>query len=118
VREFLETVGEWARVRLSMSRLKNNIKILQRACRNFLATKRKRVDLMSKEWQRVEDIHLAAHFKELAEKTIQEEKQKVVDAKAREQNTKVEKFNLVNHSELPRVQRNLVFMLRIQKAML
>jgi len=76
VKHFLNTCGEWARMRLSMTKLRNNVKVLQRGCRQFLVSKRKRVDLMSKEWQRVEDTYLPKHFKALAEKTIQEQQQR------------------------------------------
>jgi len=78
----IEAIGEWARVRQMMTRLTNNVKILQRAARQFLALKRKRCDLMSKEWQRVEDSHLEVHMNKLAKKTIQDEKNKAVEAKA------------------------------------
>jgi hypothetical protein len=82
IKIFSAQLAEWARLRRSMARLRNNFKTLQHGCRMFLLNKRKRCELMSKEWQRVEDLHLSTHFKTLAEKTIQEEKARSVDSKA------------------------------------
>jgi len=74
MRSFVDSLGEWSRMRNSIARLKANVKILQRACRHFLVTKRKRCEVMSKEWQRLEDVHLSSHFANLAAKSIEEEK--------------------------------------------
>jgi len=82
MKSFCVSLGEWTRVRKSMYDLKSNVKALQRACRYFLAAKRKRCEMMSKEWQQVEDAYLSTHFTALADKAIEEEKMREVEKKA------------------------------------
>lgn len=82
MKNFLSTIGEWARMRSSMTKLRTNITILQRGSRQFLALKRKRCEIMLREWQRVEDRGLAVHFNALAEKSIEDLKKAAVEAKA------------------------------------
>lgn len=87
MKSFLYTVGEWARVRYSMTKLRRNITILQRGGRRFLALKRERCAIMSQEWQRVEDLHLAIHFKALSAKSIAEMKKAHLEKKAGKEGT-------------------------------
>jgi hypothetical protein len=82
MKDFLYTTGEWARVRLSISRLARNIVKLQRGSRQFLTLKRKRCDLMSKEWKRIENKYLSVHFKAMADKSIEDAKRAAVEKKA------------------------------------
>lgn len=88
VKSFVAFFGEWARVRLSMQRLSTNIRILQSSCRHFLSSKKKRCELMAKEWQRVEDKHLAPFFKALAQQALME--QTLKEARAKEGTVKAE----------------------------
>jgi len=62
VKGVVQQLGEWARMRTALTRLINSVKVLQRTCRAFAVTKRKRCALIEKDWQRVEDHHLQAYF--------------------------------------------------------
>jgi len=66
--------GEWVRMRRAIFRFSNSVKTMQRCCRSFLAIKKVRCQLMDKEWQRVEDIHLAAYFRLYSQEIIMEMK--------------------------------------------
>jgi len=82
VKTIAYAIGEWTRLRHGMATLMGNIKVLQRGARQFLALKRKRCEIMSKEWQQIEDKHLEKYFKHLAEKTIKEEALRAAELKA------------------------------------
>jgi len=73
LRVILKTLGEWTRIKHSMTKLRQNIITLQRGARQFLALKRRRCDIMAKEWARVEDKFLDHHFTLFAEKLMNDD---------------------------------------------
>merc|ERR1712194_301503 len=74
VRGVLLQLGEWARVKKTISRLIASVKVLQRTFRVFQTIKRARCAKVEKEWQRVEDYHLQAYFRLYAQKIDEEQK--------------------------------------------
>lgn len=77
VKALTKQMSEWARIKRAMTRLLTSVKFLQRACRDFLLTRDKRVAIMSKDWQRVEDHYLQQYFKVYAVHCVEEHQQKV-----------------------------------------
>jgi len=76
VKLFLYQLGEWSRIRLSVVRMMRSVRTLQRACRAFLANKKKRCDALQREWMRVEDHHLSSYFRNYAQKIVAEQRMK------------------------------------------
>lgn len=74
IKMHLSELGEWARIRTAIQRLMDSLKKLQRACRTFQSTKRRRTAAMEKEWQRVEDNQLSTYFKVFASKIMEDRK--------------------------------------------
>lgn len=72
IKMFLGQVGEWARVRAAAKSLVGRIRIMQRCCRECLASKKRRCDELSKYWERVETNFLSEYFKKYAKKILQE----------------------------------------------
>merc|ERR1711933_113624 len=67
----LYEIGEWTRIKFVVRKMLNAIKTLQKRCREFIAVKRRRCDIMHKEWVRVEDHRLKSFFHEYAQKVMQ-----------------------------------------------
>jgi len=78
---FLRQLGEWSRLQHTMQGIIRNLKILQRSCRAFLATKRSRCEMMSKDWQRIEDQHLAVTMQMFAQQALQDQIKELAVAK-------------------------------------
>lgn len=74
IRGVLLQLGEWARVKKTISRLIASVKVLQRTFRVFQTIKRARCAKVEKEWQRVEDYHLQAYFRLYAQRMDEEQK--------------------------------------------
>eukprot|EP00927_Polykrikos_kofoidii_P039488 TRINITY_DN33857_c0_g1_i1.p1 TRINITY_DN33857_c0_g1~~TRINITY_DN33857_c0_g1_i1.p1 ORF type:complete len:925 (-),score=174.12 TRINITY_DN33857_c0_g1_i1:38-2812(-) len=72
IKAVLRQLGEWARIKSAMRRMMRSVSRLQQSYRAFLALKRKRCDSMQREWQRVEDHHLAVYFKLYSQKILVE----------------------------------------------
>jgi len=72
VKSIMSQVGEWARMRSACGRAVRSARLVQAAWRQFAATKKKRCDAMARMWQRIEDHHLSAYFKDIAEQLLQE----------------------------------------------
>merc|ERR1719198_602395 len=72
VKDFVSHLGEWARVRAATKRLNQKIRLLQCAFRTSASLKRQRCELLSKQWQRVEDKTLQQYFKMYSTKIMTE----------------------------------------------
>lgn len=70
----LKELGEWVRVKRTIQRFIACVVSLQRNCRQWVHHKRRRCELLAKEWQRVEDNHLASYFKLYSQEVIMEMK--------------------------------------------
>eukprot|EP00913_Durusdinium_trenchii_P002040 g1884.t1 len=51
----LKQLGEWVRIRGALKQFINNVKIIQRTIREYLALKRRRCHIIEREWCRIED---------------------------------------------------------------
>jgi len=70
----LRELGEWVRVKRTIHRFIGSVISIQRFCRLFILNKRRRCEWLSKEWQRVEDLHLASYFKLYSQEVLSEMK--------------------------------------------
>lgn len=92
VKTFCRQMSEAARIKVGVMRFTKNVRNLQRACREFLNNKSKRVGEMNKLWCHVEDEYLAEYFRVFAAKIMNEEaKRRENDAAQKGYSVKVQK---------------------------
>jgi len=65
-------MGEWARVRVAVKRFNRAVRTMQKISRDFVVVKRKRMEVMEKVWQTVEDKQLSWFFKTYAKKIMKD----------------------------------------------
>mmetsp|Transcript_51026 Transcript_51026/g.110548 ORF Transcript_51026/g.110548 Transcript_51026/m.110548 type:complete len:1007 (+) Transcript_51026:182-3202(+) len=65
MKSMLVQLGEWSRVKQAITRFTRLLYALQRACRSFVALKKKRCAVIDKDWVKVEDAVLQTYFREL-----------------------------------------------------
>jgi len=80
VKNFLAELGEWARMRSSIKRLMSSIKVLQKTCKNYQATKRQRCEVMQRQWERVEDQELTKYFRMYSQRIAREMREQITPA--------------------------------------
>lgn len=68
----LKQLGEWVRIRGALKQFINNVKIIQRTIREYLALKRRRCHIIEREWCRIEDLHLSTFARARAATAMQE----------------------------------------------
>jgi len=95
-------MGEWSRVRVAIKKFNTAVRLLQSKCREFVAFKRRRMEIMEKIWQTAEDRLLSGFFKKHAKnvmKAFKDDIEKEIEtASAREQVNLRKQLNEMNYS--------------------
>eukprot|EP00933_Yihiella_yeosuensis_P028857 TRINITY_DN22647_c0_g1_i1.p1 TRINITY_DN22647_c0_g1~~TRINITY_DN22647_c0_g1_i1.p1 ORF type:complete len:825 (-),score=169.82 TRINITY_DN22647_c0_g1_i1:82-2556(-) len=71
----LRELGEWARIRMAMTKVQKSVRFLQETCREFLERKISRCQKIAKDWQRFEDRNLERFFHRYAQQLVKEQMQ-------------------------------------------
>jgi len=74
IKVVLSEIGEHTRMKVAMFKVIASVRMLQQKCREFIAIKRKRCEIMTKQWQKIEDHNLAYFFSTYAVKVMQDNK--------------------------------------------
>lgn len=89
VKHWITNMGEWARLRKSVKRMVDAVKMLQQRARSFLTLKKKRTDGLERMWQTIEDKHLASFFntyaKKMAQERVGEQEAQLANSRTRDQ---------------------------------
>jgi hypothetical protein len=83
VQSVMRQLGEWSRVKLTMKLVIKDVRKIQGYCRGFLELKHHRCELIQKDWQRFEDVHLSKFYKMYQELIVAEAHQKAQDQRSR-----------------------------------
>jgi len=102
INAFMRDISEWTRVRVAIKTFNAAVRLLQNRCREFVAFKRRRVEIMEKIWQTAEDRLLSGFFKKHAQnvmKAFKDDIEKEIEtASAREQVNLRKQLNEMNYS--------------------
>jgi len=80
VKMLLKQAGEFARLRRAVKMYITSVKLIQRSTRAFLQAKKKRCQVMDKEWVKVEEHHLAVFFRHQAAMIVKDQKDMMAEA--------------------------------------
>lgn len=69
-KNFYSQMGEYTRIKSAIHRLRKSVRVIQRACRAYLAIKASRLEQMAQYWQVVEDYHLQEYFRDFLQQLV------------------------------------------------
>jgi len=80
VKGLVKQLGEWYRMRSAVRFFMNSVKMVQKYTRGFLKVKNKRCKVMDKEWEKLEDHHLAVFARHQTQVIVKEQKEMMAEA--------------------------------------